>query len=51
MLLGTAPAPVLKLVRVVVGAIGRSHVKIDNDIEKIIIAVFREPVDSSENND
>ena len=48
---GTAPAPVLKLVRVVMGAIGRAHVKIDNDIEKIIIAVFREPVDSSENND
>ena len=49
MLPGTTQAPLLKLSRVVMGTIGQSHVKIDENIEKIIFAVFRKPVDSSEN--
>ena len=37
---GTAPASASKLVRVVMGTFGRSHVKFDENIEKIISIVF-----------
>ena len=37
---GTAPASASKLARVVMGTFGRSHVKFDENIEKIISIVF-----------